>query len=548
MCLICLQAGRNWAPEPQAYTDAADRGGGALGGKASFTPSQAAEHLIRPGQSWSPRGEGTTVTYAYASVCPASADPSAPWSAFTAPQIAATELALRSWADVANIVFRRVDPTGSGYADDATMLFSNYTRDTQFGSAYAYYPEATRDASGFGGDVYVNTVRPWNTAPAPGSRGQLILVHEIGHAIGIAHPGAYNGGSGSVTYANGAEYYEDTTQYSVMSYFDERQTGANFNGFAPSAPQLDDIAAVQRLYGANMSTRVGDTVYGFGSTAVLPWFSAADAKAPLVFAVWDAGGADTFDFSLYVQDQKIDLSPGHFSDVGGLVGNVAVAAGVVIENAYGGGGADRITGNAAANGLQGQGGADLIDGAGGDDFLLGGAGDDRVSGGEGADLLGGEAGADVLNGGGGGDQLYGGADADVLFGEDGLDRLTGQDGDDVLGGNGGWDVLHGGAGSDRFLIFSTGDSDRFNADIILDFAAGFDRLDLGFIDADATQVGDQAFRWVGFSQQATDVGTLRIGFVDGVGVYLYGHTDADDSPDLMINIGTFAIGAGDLIL
>ena len=91
--------------------------------------------------------------------------------------------------------------------------------------------------------------------------------------------------------------------------------------------------AAQRLYGANMSTRTGDTVYGFNSTAGQPWFSATGASSPLIFCAWDAGGTDTFDFSGYSNNgQVIDLRQGSFSNVGGLIGNVTIALGAVIEN------------------------------------------------------------------------------------------------------------------------------------------------------------------------------------------------------------------------
>lgn len=47
---------------------------------------------------------------------------------------------------------------------------------------------------------------------------------------------------------------------------------------------------------------------------------------------------------------------------------------------------------------------------------------------------------------------------------------------------------------------------------------------------------------------AVKAGSLRIGLVEEVGIYLYGYTDDDDAPDLMISIGTFSIEAGDMLL
>jgi Ca2+-binding RTX toxin-like protein len=73
----------------------------------------------------------------------------------------------------------------------------------------------------------------------------------------------------------------------------------------------------------------------------------------------------------------VDLSAGAFSDVGGFRGNLSIALGVVIEDAVGGRGADRILGNAADNRLRGAAGADHVAGGAGNDLLTGNAGADR---------------------------------------------------------------------------------------------------------------------------------------------------------------------------
>ena len=77
----------------------------------------------------------------------------------------------------------------------------------------------------------------------------------------------------------------------------------------------------------------------------------------------------------------IDLRPGANSTVAGTT--LTIAAGTVIENAWGGAAGDVIVGNSAAN------------------RLWGGAGNDDLRGANGADLMEGGAGNDTLNGGGG---------------------------------------------------------------------------------------------------------------------------------------------------
>jgi serralysin len=410
----------------------------------------------------------------------------------------------------------------AAYSNEAAILFGNYTSGESGASAFANFPGSPSPSS-TAGDVWVNITSGSNAFPSLGNFGAQVLVHEIGHAIGLAHPGDYNAVSGgTITYANDAEYYEDSRQYTVMSYFSETNTGASYSGRYAAAPQLDDIRAAQIEYGANMSTRTGDTVYGFNSTAGRDWFAATSSSTRLIFAVWDAGGKDTFDFSGYSQNQLIDLREGFFSNVGSLVGNVAVAQGAKIENAIGGFGADTINGNALDNLLQGGPGADRIlagagndtlDGGSGSNFLRGEDGDDSLVGGSGFDDLQGNMGADTVVGGLGDDWVVGGKDNDVLYGNEGADLmygnlgadtffggdgadtqrggqaddvLRGDAGDDYLSGDRGNDTITGGAGADLFHSFAGADVDQV---LDFNFAEG-DRvlLDVG-TNWSAAQVG-----------------------------------------------------------
>jgi serralysin len=269
-----------------------------------------------------------------------------------------------------------------------------------------------------------------------------------------------------------------------MSYFPESDTGASYGGAYAAAPQLLDIAAVQELYGPNTSAFAGDTTYGFHSNAGRPWFAATSAASPLVFTVWDAGGTDTFDFSGYGQAQTIDLEAGHFSDVGGLTGNVAIAYGASIENAVGGSGADTVLGNAVANMVQGMDGNDSIFGDAGADDLNGNKGADTVDGGDGADTVRGGQGDDLVHGGAGddahvngnlgNDTVDGGDGNDAVYGGQGADSLLGGAGNDTLSGDLGADTLAGGAGADHFA-FHAGSG----ADVVVDFdSAAGDRIQL----------------------------------------------------------------------
>lgn len=437
----------------------ADQRGPLVAGKDSFTIAEAADQLVRSSAGWSALGAPANVTYGFRANAPATMpDDTTGFSRFNSTQIAQAELALAGWSDAANITFTRIGFGAAGdsaYTDQATILLANYSSGSDTATAFAYYPGSKMSASA-AGDVWVNITTGSNASPTTGNYGAMVLVHELGHAIGIAHPADYQSDD-SPTYADNAAYYEDSRQYTVMSYFSESNTGANFGGRYSAAPLLDDIAAVQLEYGANMSTRTGDTVYGFNSNAGRPWFEALSATTKLIFAVWDAGGNDTFDFSGFSNNQTIDLRAGHFSSVGGLTGNVAVAAGATVENAVGGSGADAITGNAAANALNGAAGDDVIyGGAGGDtitggdgrNFLRGEEGDDYLVGGAAFDDMHGNMGADTLHGGQGDDWVVGGKDNDLLHGELGLDRIYGNMGADTLYAGEGADILRGGQDND----------------------------------------------------------------------------------------------------
>jgi serralysin len=386
--------------DPAFYLNAIDRGGVAGNAKPSLTTTQAAEALTRHGFAWGALGQPTTVTYAFRATGALDKDVTdgGAFARFNPQQIAQAELALRAWADVAAITFTRVGVGTSGpaaFSDNASILFGNYVGAANGSSGFAYYP-GRRDPGAPEGDVWMNSGIPSVSQPQTGGFGRYALTHEIGHAIGLAHPGSYDASDAAqISYAKNAAYYEDTDQYTVMSYWSETNTGAAYGSRFASGPQLDDIAALQRLYGVNTTTRTGATTYGFNGNSGREEFSAADSGSKLIFAVWDAGGTDTFDFSGFGENQTIDLREGHFSDVGALRGNVSIARGAVIENGKGGSGHDKITGNLWANELTGGAGNDTLDGGAGNDTLIGGAGNDLLSGGLGVDMA--VFGVDIVN-------------------------------------------------------------------------------------------------------------------------------------------------------
>jgi serralysin len=380
-------------------------------------------------------------------------------SAYTPAQQAAARAAIQLWDDLIPQTFREVNGNG------ADIQFSNSLDPAQ---AYAFYPG--HRGWKFQSDVFTND--PNNSEAGNWTNnwftnlgyGNTTLVHEIGHTLGLSHPGAYNFGQDSdgdgvpdeLTYDNFAEYAQDSNQYTIMSYFDGNETGARvinwtalLNAF-PQTPMLHDIMTIQAKYGADLTTRVDDTVYGFHSNAGSAVYDFSQNPYPYL-SIYDAGGNDTLDLSGFTISQFIDLHPGSFSSIGGglpsaaaanayldnivAIGgpdfgdfdlatwantmnafrtanansiaadqqflgqspvtgiftseyqNVSIAYGTIIENAIGGSARDLIHGNDVANILQGLGGNDVIRGFGGNDTIDGGAGADVLTGGDGNDTF-----------------------------------------------------------------------------------------------------------------------------------------------------------------
>ncbi|WPN52287.1 M10 family metallopeptidase C-terminal domain-containing protein [Pseudomonas sp. P9_2] len=311
--------------------------------KKAFTTDQAAKKITRSGSKFHDLNKDGKVVVGFNFS-----------SGFNAAQKERARQALQYWADIANIEF-----VENGSNTDGTISIRGMSGSSGWASLPNRYNSRMQANIGTSGEHN----------PTIGSHFLGLLIHELGHTLGLSHPGAYDGGG--FNYSRSAEYAQDTKARSVMSYWAEtHQPGHNFAGHSPMAPMMDDIAAAQRLYGANTKTRNTDTTYGFNSNSGREFYSLKRGNEKPVFTVWDGGGNDTLDFSGFTQNQTINLKAETFSDVGGLRGNVSIAKGVSVENAIGGSGNDTLVGNEENNRLTGGRGVDkLHGGAGADTFV-----------------------------------------------------------------------------------------------------------------------------------------------------------------------------------
>ncbi len=314
----------------------------------------------------------------------------------------AASRAFQQYSDVANVSFTVVDDPA-----EADLVMLN-RQDDQYAGQWLIRNDITIDGIIYNAstlEIFVGFPGVIEGAFEPGTFGYQILIHELGHAMGLGHPHPDFDYSASIPGIFWANEYGDfalgQNVYTQMAYkagFSEKDgfllalniagavtsgtTNESFEFGAAFTPMAIDIAALQLIYGANITTRTGNDTY------VLPDENGVGTG---YVAIWDNGGIDTIAASATnTEGVTIDLRPASldYDKIGGgavswardVQGGFTIANGVVVENAIGAAGNDRLVGNAAANRLEGLDGNDELGGGAGDDLLLGGDGNDRLFG------------------------------------------------------------------------------------------------------------------------------------------------------------------------
>lgn len=392
---------------------------------------------------------------------------------------------------VTNVTFTVTDS-----ASDADFLISLGTNTSLFGGLGIFNVPSSNGrgqlTGAYNGDA-------WDRSAGgdleEGGVGFATITHELLHGLGLSHLHDNGGNSDVIDGVFGAfgsfgTHGLNQGVYSTMSYNGGLVTGAS--GTAPNSagtlggeagPMALDIAALQSIYGANTTTALGNTVYRLADS---------NTTGGYWESIWDAGGTDELRYD-GTRGATLDLRAatlegnfgggGYLSSANGVLGGFTVANGVMIENATGGAGADRLIGNGGNNRLDGGAGNDTLIGGGGADRLMAGEGRDSFDGGAGNDTvdyaasrgslrvdllfsqintniaagdtyedienLSGSQGADNIRGTFGDNLLQGQRNVDYIFGRSGNDTLDGGVGNDVLFGGVGSDILQGGENRDR---------------------------------------------------------------------------------------------------
>ena len=328
---------------------------------AVATPSTSPADLIHAGlYSLSSDSSKHQLTYCFLNSLPANAatKDANGFRAMNDTEKNAVQAAFSYIASVINVTFTLA--TTPGQAD------INFGTNNQAGvsAGYANLPNASGSHPQY---LFLANDDQSNSDFSLGSYGWQTMIHEIGHTLGLKHPGDYNagGGGGTPPYLGAAT---DTQRFSVMSYNEPSNvTVQSGNSLVPVNPQtymVYDIEALQYLYGANKSTAANQNINFTGSFVGMK-------------TIWSPNGA-SIDLTTTSGKNLVDLRQGAYSSIGIITppsqttydgkNNVAIAYGSVVDTVLGGSGDDIIYANSDGDTINGGAGNNKV-------YLPGSAGD-----------------------------------------------------------------------------------------------------------------------------------------------------------------------------
>ncbi len=233
-----------------------------------------------------------------------------------------------------------------------------------------FNPNTSTIYAGQVGDVYLNINSQANYLPSyqPGTAGWALLIHELGHTLGLKHPHD-DGGTGRPTFSQQGAQALNADWATIMSYNDSYSW--NLLQFDPATPMILDVLALQYLYGKNLSTNAGNTLYNLTANN---YYS----------TLWDASGNDTvsakganINWTISLPGLTLSTLIDTKTGIAAPTSDLALQSPKTLywlagdmENVEGGNSDDTLNGNSLDNTLIGGPGNDKLNGAEGIDSAI----------------------------------------------------------------------------------------------------------------------------------------------------------------------------------